>query len=312
MKNNLSKIGVLLLIISTVYSQNLPGWFMNPLNPPDRIVVTGTSFSPTEENAANTALEDARTKISKKVSEYVSKELSQTLTQPELFGILDFVRTLKTASIRDRNVYQAFVMIEISKKDIHTFLQNPLKSKSAHVRPAKSVKPSVPKQSGYFLHENFDSVQEGMIPQNWFGGEKLIVKSERGKKYLTDFAKIKKHVLTIPGLNIPENFEISYIVQFGGDKRDTHIFFYLGNVTTVIDVLGWCKLNDSRDNRKQDFRNTVIKVTLQKIGPVFKLYINGEERIISRINTYKPADTIRLEFQNMTNFKLLDIVGRAI
>jgi len=117
-----------------------------------------------------------------------------------------------------------------------------------------------------FFKEDFSDVPEGMIPEGWIGGEKLLVKADGRRKYLTDFEKQHVHKVTIADVKFPENFELRYTFQFGGQAYDTRVVLYVGIIRADVDVRNWYILNAARVDNGHDWRNKVVRVALSKEG----------------------------------------------
>jgi len=306
-----------LLQLSVSSAQPIPDWYMNPPQSPDKIIVTGTDVSSSAETATENALQNARTQLAEELEKYLVGTMGVTATQELIFALLDQANEVKRDVFRDRGVFQSFVLMDLDKREILRLVNK----KPDHAEPKVEsqpvlVPPTLPvadeSKKYIFLFENFSDVKEGMVPKGWLGADKMMVKEDNRSKFLTDFESLKKHTITIPDLKIPANFEIKYTFQFARNSNYTHVFLHVGEVTTIIDVLGWVRLNKTTDNRKKDYRNQVIQAVLQKKGPIFKFFINGEERVITRIDDYKIPGALTLEFQNMNNFKFLEIEGIGI
>lgn len=78
-----------------------------------------------------------------------------------------------------------------------------------------------PVPSGYVYFEDFQNIQEGMLPDGWLGGEKLMVKSDGRKKFVTDFERQNNHKVLIDNVNFPENFEFTVVFQFARQAYNT-------------------------------------------------------------------------------------------
>lgn len=164
----------------------------------------------------------------------------------------------------------------------------------------------------YVFFEDFQNVREGMLPANWLGGESLIVKSDGRRKFVTDFERQDEHKVLIDNVAFPENFEFTTVFQFGNQADGTHFFAYLGSLTMTIDVLGWYRLNNAKVEKQVDWRNKIVKAVLTKDGPIFKLFINGEEVLLLRDTDYKLPQAISLEIRNMSGFKLMQVGLQAL
>ncbi len=296
-----------------LFSQSIPQWFMSPPNTPNMLIAKGTAYSDVRENAVNEAVKIAKAKLAKKINETIFDLSGDRIDTRETEAILKEASVTKQAFLRDKRAIQAFVLVEISKNKLldlhHQFGASPQKPQVVSV---PKPKPDMTEPRRYFLMEDFSEVKEGYLPQGWFGGDKLMVKQGRRGKYLTDFENSGKHSISITGLNMPQDFEITYLFQFGKQAFNTHIRMLVGKVTATVDVLGWSQLNKIRDKRHVDFRNKTIQATIRKEGPIFKLFVNGEERIMARIPEFRPVSVIQLEFTNMSNFKLFEIKGKSL
>lgn len=178
--------------------------------------------------------------------------------------------------------------------------------------PQPMPSPTSASPSGFIFYEDFQSVQEGMLPAGWLGGEKLMVKSDGRQKFVTDFEGNRTHKVLIDNVMFPENFEFTTVFQFGRGAFNTHYVIYIGSLTVTIDVFGWYSLNKTRYERRTDWRDKVLKAVLTKQGPIFKLFINGEELILLRDTDYKLPQAVSLEFMNMSGFKLMQVSLKAI
>jgi len=194
-------------------------------------------------------------------------------------------------------------------KMFNTILWTPGSKVSPMPPPAKPI-PSTP--SGLLYFEDFQNVPEGMLPEGWIDGEKLMVKSDGRNKFVTNFEKAKSHRFIIDNVQFSENFELEYMFRFGKDAYHTHQVCSIGDVKLTIDVFGWYQMNDTQFRKKQDFRNRTVKVVLRKAGPLFKLFINGEEMIMGRYPAFKMPQAITFEFQNMNGFRLYSISLKSL
>lgn len=176
--------------------------------------------------------------------------------------------------------------------------------------PTPTTMPSTP--ASYVFFEDFQNVQEGMLPEGWLGGEKLMVKSDGRQKFVTDFERQESHKVLIDNVAFPENFEFTTVFQFGNQAYGTHLIAYLGSLTMTSDVYGWYQLNNTRVDKRMDWRNKVVKAVLTKEGPIFKLFINGEEVLLTRDTNYKLPQAISLEIRNQSGFKLMQVGLRAL
>lgn len=197
---------------------------------------------------------------------------------------------------------ESFAKTENVNKMFGTILWSP-ENKRLELPPA--VTPSAPTGTGFF--EDFQNVPEGMLPEGWFGGEKLLVKTDGQQKFVTDFEWQDTHKVLIDNVSFPENFEFTVYFQFGRQADHTRLVALLGSLTLTVDVFGWYKLNQTRVEKHTDWRNQMVKVVLTRSGPIFKLFINGEEVLVLRDTEYKLPQAISLEFQKMSGFRLVQV-----
>ncbi len=187
-------------------------------------------------------------------------------------------------------------------------------SPEAKIQPSPQPMPTSTRSApaGYVYFEDFKNVPDGMLPDGWLGGEKLMVKSDGRQKFVTDFEQQSNHKVLIDNITFPENFEFTIVFQFSHQAYSTHVFAYLGSLKLTIDVYGWYRINNTVIDKKVDWRNKLVKAVLTKEGPIFRLYINGEEVLLMRDTDYKLPQAISLEFQNMSGFRLMQVGLREI
>jgi TolB-like protein len=177
---------------------------------------------------------------------------------------------------------------------------------------AEGVSERTTPASRTFFKEDFSNIQEGLYPAGWLGGDKLIVRSDNEKKYLTDFQRQGSHKVSVTRIAFPDDFELECTLYFGRGGSGTHVFMSVGAVTAVLDVAGWCELDQSKSERRENYADKVVRVILRKQGDVFRLFVNGEERIVARHLGFRSPADLSFEFRHMREFRLYEIVGKEL
>jgi hypothetical protein len=148
-----------------------------------------------------------------------------------------------------------------------------------------------------FYYEDFSSVTVGHLPNNWLGGEKMLVKSERGKKHLTAFER-GDHSAVIKNIKYPKNFEIRVIGYCSGAWD--HFIFSTGSANFGTKSHE-CWLNKSKMDLKEGIEGKTFTLIFRKEGPVLSLQINGNDPIITREPNFKFTDSFSLGFNFQIN-----------
>lgn len=272
-------------------------------------------FNVVERQLLNKIVEEHKLNLTGLVDETTAKQLGKILGVDAVCSgtITDLVNSVKInarlISTETGSVF-AVASVQILKDEVIKKLME-----KVSVAPRGDKEPST-FQSGYvggvFFKEDFSSVTEGMLPQGWVGGDKLMIRNDGRRKFLTDFEYQESHKILIGNVIFPNNFELKYTFQFGSGGSGTHVFLYVGSIKTIIDVFGWCVMNQSKSERYQEFQGKVVQVALRKEDSVFRLFLNGEERIVRRYSDFKVPVGFSMEITGMSNFKLLDIVGTTL
>jgi len=156
-----------------------------------------------------------------------------------------------------------------------------------------------------FYFEDFSSVKEGYLPGNWSGGEKLMIKEYRGKKFLTSFENIDKgHSVVVSGVRFPQNYEFEIIATMHENKSQSYRYCLIcrvGNFQAGVESgsFGYrALLNESKEKTEKLWGKTV-KITIRKEGPVVKLLIDGQDILMGRYPAQKdPVTTFTLSLGN--------------
>ncbi len=137
-----------------------------------------------------------------------------------------------------------------------------------------------------FYFEDFSSTEEGMLPSNWIGGSTLMVKKVNAKSVLSTF-KGKKHNFTIPEVNFPENFKLSFYLK----NNDNDLKITVGNLSFGVSQLNGNKFHSSQSNE-------LFILELVKDKSIFKVFINGKEKKMIRFSEFKHDNTIEFKSSN--------------
>jgi TolB-like protein len=271
-------------------------------------------FTVIERQLLNRVIQEHKLSLSGMVNESAAKQLGQLLGVDAICSgtVSDLVGTVKVnARLISTETGSLFAVaaVEIEKNEV---VRKLLGTTSSTVRPQGTVARPADRPGGEFIHEDFSRVPVGLLPTGWIGGDGLIVRSDGGRSFLTDFQDLPVQTVTVPNLQTPANFELTYSVQYGPRHNNTSSILKVGGITTCLDVFGWCTMNQSRSDQRDNYVGKTIQITLIKEGSVFRYLVNGEERIVARYPDYRPATAITLEFRNMSGFRLLSIVGKAL
>ena len=69
-----------------------------------------------------------------------------------------------------------------------------------------------------------------------------------------------------------------------------------------------CYINNTSKDTGFDIINKTIKVTVEKKGSLFRLFVDGDEQIFVRYPNFKSSTTLTLDFGGY-NFNLYEIIG---
>jgi len=166
------------------------------------------------------------------------------------------------------------------------------------------------------FYEDFFEVSDGLLPKEWVGGTTLGVKKSQlrpGKRVLSPF-QAGRHSFTIPNIVFPKDFRVEF-EMINNSNCCEDLIFNIGNLSFGLHTNGDSWLGDgkfrileySRSNPQGlKWTGDVILVTLEKNGPVFKLFINQREiKMIRKENFSKP---ISISFSYAGDFGIYRIV----
>ena len=215
----------------------------------------------------------------------------------------------------------AVAAAEILKDEkVKTLINRMRETKSTDIKKEETEKPekkTVEKKTTVderiFFKENFSSIPNGEVPEGWFGTDHLMVKSRGKQKFLTHFenGNVK---LIINDIIFPENFKIEWTFfqhRVGGLAR-AGTDLTLGNLKAGLHNKSYghskCYINNTRKDTEFDVISKTIKVTVEKKGSLFRLFVDGDEQIFVRYPNFKSSTTLALDFGD-DNFNLYEIIG---
>ncbi len=174
----------------------------------------------------------------------------------------------------------------------------------------KPVVKEEPKEK-IFYYEDFSTVEEGDIPKGWLGGEKLMVKKEGREKFLTPFEK-GVHRFSVDNIVFPKDFIFEWIINCGrSGYHDQQHAVTIGDVKIAIcyehGLWTYCSRMNETAAEHEDIRGKTVKVSLKKIGAVFRLFIDDKQILMARYPEFKPPS--RFIFETGTIFRFYSIKG---
>ena len=146
-----------------------------------------------------------------------------------------------------------------------------------------------------FYFEDFSEVNEGELPSNWYGGEKLAVKKEGRYKFLDQLEKVN-HKVEISKINFPEDWKIEYLMSFKGGFK---WICRTGNLT--VQLFGNMFGNDASingvrvDECLRKYAGKMVRVQIEKKGKKFKLIIDNEQIALTRKEDFEKTNNMIFE-----------------
>ncbi|MCF8298223.1 MAG: CsgG/HfaB family protein [Saprospiraceae bacterium] len=181
----------------------------------------------------------------------------------------------------------------------------------------KSSKSNLVNDESVFFYEDFSEIEEGLIPENWVGGSTLAVTPDtEGKKrnYLTNF-KEGSHQFTIPNIDFPDDwkFDMQLLYSYSHNSPGTYNLTYkIGAIESKLDITtyySWTKLyfNGIYIASGKPSPNQINLITIEKIGPVLKFFVNGEKIKAIRIDNFEKPTSIF--FSSSVSFNIYKLEG---
>lgn len=156
-----------------------------------------------------------------------------------------------------------------------------------------------------FYYEDFSATEEGLLPEEWKGGKNMAVENDQGENVLKRFEPGDINVETA-NLEFPENYTLdidlklptieryfigkyevilgNMAVKFGDIKRGDSGHYVTISLGGSRGKLSQITLQYEALESDGKFAGFVApcKISIQKKGPVVKVYINDERVILGR------------------------------
>lgn len=149
-----------------------------------------------------------------------------------------------------------------------------------------------------FYSEDFMMIKEGDLPANWVGGEKLMVKDYRGRKYVTNFEKTSYnslHSIVINNVRFPQNYKLEFFITIPShttsalptEQIDDYVVnCVIGNVRASLKryargvTYDEIQLNNTIQNWEVMFYESrwgkTMKLTIQRERQIVRFLINDQ------------------------------------
>jgi hypothetical protein len=170
-------------------------------------------------------------------------------------------------------------------------------SADGEARAAPRAEASAAKPIGDFFYEDFSAIAEGELPQGWSGDDSLMVKSSgRARSLVKVGGDWHDAFAVIPGVRLPENFQIEVDGDLGTKGTDSAIVLEFGTLALRFNYDG--NLLRSRATMLDISANvnsagrTVF--ALQKRGSVLSVLVNGSSILVKRVSNLTIPSTLRI------------------
>lgn len=163
---------------------------------------------------------------------------------------------------------------------------------------------------GYFIHEDFRSVETGRIPEGWVGGNRLLVKNNGGVKELTNFETANDLFVRTCPVDFPRDFELT--ISFWWDYGSIKIS--CGSIPILIRDVGSIHIGKTELWVKRRLEKQLHLLTVRRNGDVFVFLLDSQEIHVGR---YPGASMRTIEFTNANvpypthHFGVRSIMGRT-
>lgn len=153
--------------------------------------------------------------------------------------------------------------------------------------------------------EDFTGIDDGLVPKHWAGAQHVLVKTIGRNKYLCPFEK-GEYKIVIPELNIPwGDFKIEWLCHYSpknySTAGETEFTITIGNVCAGIAYTTWGSkgvwINGTQE-KFGDVNDKVFLMCLEKRGDVWRLFIDGTQSILARVQSFQRSNTIVLDFKD--------------
>ncbi|MHA1747722.1 MAG: FlgO family outer membrane protein [Promethearchaeota archaeon] len=288
-----------------------------------RLFIT-KKFEVIERRLLNKVLDEQKLSVSDLIDPNSIKELGKILGVDAIVSgtVTDLGTSLKiNARIISSETGSVFAVAaaEIKKDETVKKLMSQVVStletkKPVEKKPEKvkdiPIEKKVGEAASVFFKEDFSEVEEGMIPKDWIGGEKLMVKSFRGKKFLTNFERVDQ-TFTVQNVKFPQNFKFEWIIQ----PRGIHQRISIGKIEILVLPKGpyganalEFRMSGNSKRVEGNYSQRTIKIGFEKKGPLCRLLIDGNEIFFVRYPDFVLPSSFSFEFGGHA-FKLYSIVG---
>ena len=185
-----------------------------------------------------------------------------------------------------------------------------IKKKETEKPEKKTVEKKTIKDEKIFFKEDFSEIDEGDIPENWLGAEKLLVENDGRKKYLTFFEKSEFYNTNIQNINFPENWKLEFAADLGywnsieGNIGNLHYWILPWNSCVQL------------DNTKQEvgrFKGSTTFAIMKKVNKI-TLSLNGSQVILTRKPDFQKPNSIQfgIRWGDRDRFKIYHIIGTEL
>ena len=280
-------------------------------------LVASRKFDVIERQLLNRILAEHKLTITGLIDESTAKQLGKILGADAICSgtVTDLVNAVKVNArliSTETGAIFAVAAVEIRKDEaIESLMNNTNAGRSQRQLSIGNSYDAGQRAQSIFYKEDFSNVPDGMLPENWIGGEKLCVKSDGRKRYLSEFAPAN-HKVIVNNVRFPENFEMKMVFQFAGNAGGNALYVYVGNIEIMIDVWSKYKMNDSYVDKQTRLYNQIVQAVLRKTGDVFDLIINNEKVLTGRYPNFSSSAGFSLLFHNMQSFRMFEIVGTTL
>lgn len=155
-------------------------------------------------------------------------------------------------------------------------------------------------------YEDFSTVEEGLIPETWIGGDHLLVRigeGPRGRKELVPF-EAGAHSFTIPGVEFPENWEVELQLESSRWNRQ-HMKWAFGDIVVLLHSH---ELVLNQTHVKPGIAaGQMHHIRITKSGRVLTLYADGSKRTVTRVGEIDPPQGINFSYSDGGSIKIRSI-----
>ena len=280
---------------------------------------TSRKFDVIERQLLNKILAEHKLNVTGLIDESTAKELGKILGVDAICSgtITDLINSVKINArliSTETGTIFAVAAVPIQMDDVIRILLNKTNTNNSQSKLSRGDNPSTNKKlSNIFFEEDFSNVQDGLLPKGWSGGEKMGIKSEGQKKFLTDLIRGDfQHKIFIDDIEFPDNFEVEFFFHFGDYSPYASSLLSIEGLKITFNRGGNFMLGPASSNKSKGVSDTDVWIKIWKIGSVFKLFVDGEEYAMCRLPDFQKPKSILMEFSRLANIKLYKITGRKL